>query len=53
MLKDVSTKSLLEEPRAELTSLHTMKLLFDNNMATEAEIQKVREGLIVFPETTC
>lgn len=39
-LKSVATKSLLEEPRAELTSLHTMKLLVDHNVITESEAQR-------------
>ena len=31
----VSTKTLLEEPRAELTALHTMRLLLPAGLLTE------------------
>jgi len=34
------TKSLLEEPRAELTTLTVMKLLYDNKQFSLAEVQK-------------
>ena len=33
-----STKTLLEEPRAELTALHTMRLLLEAGMITEVLI---------------
>ena len=39
LLKDVirvSTKTLLEEPRAELTALHTLLLLAKDGMVTQA-----------------
>ncbi|EIE20277.1 hypothetical protein COCSUDRAFT_67562 [Coccomyxa subellipsoidea C-169] len=35
----VSTKTLLEEPRAELTALHTMRLLLPAGLLTEADVQ--------------
>ncbi|CAL8470879.1 g10421 [Coccomyxa elongata] len=34
----VSTKTLLEEPRAELTALHTMRLLLPAGLLTEADV---------------
>ncbi|KAL9655011.1 hypothetical protein ABK040_008795 [Willaertia magna] len=36
----VDTKTLLEEPRAELTALSTMKLLYDDKLITREELQR-------------
>ena len=48
----VSTKTLLEEPRAELTALHTLRLLLQRSFVDQASCSHLQLHIIKAPRNS-